>query len=368
MLSSEVVVVRRVVLVVAGLVLAGCSPTVGGAGMPLPGHPVDVESLRVTGTQPVAAEGAMRLSPDGTRLLHLGDMCVTALDGSQRKCVDRDKAHPDIQRAEWSPDGKHLVFTDDFWRLLLEPDVWVFDIESGELRNLTDDGVDKYDLFEPDPDAKVDVLPSWSPDGGTIRFARGGAAKDDRMHLMTVAADGGDVHILREVDCATPQLVALAWTTGRVAWACGNQGPEVMAASITGGDPDTLMAGKEGEDRMLLSFSPDGESLLVDSMASYSAYDQTGGGMARVVPAGGGDPVRVADGKVGYPTWAPDGDAIAYVEMPGKLKVVAEPGGEPRELRSADRFAASDGMRLSWAPGKILVYEDGDTTFLTLEE
>jgi len=353
-----------VLLVGVGVVLAGCAtPT---AGRPLPVGGVNAESLHVTDVRPVAADGLVRLSPDGTKLLALNEeLCVTALDGSGERCVGRDRVLADPLRAQWSPDGTRIVFTDDFWRAFREPDVWMFDTRSGELENLTDDGADRFDLAEPDPAATIDLFPSWSPDGRFIRFARGGADAE-RVGLMSVGLDGGEVAAVREIDCGTRELMALAWSVDQVAWTCGLGSAAVRAAGLSPVREWTVLPGGErGEDRMLLSFSPDGEQLLVDSLGPYNEFAKAGG-LAKVVPVEGGEAKPVAEGKVGFPTWAPGGGAIVYVDLPGTLKVVAEPGGEPRPLRSAEGLAAADGMRLNWVPGTLLARLDGKPTLLSL--
>jgi Tol biopolymer transport system component len=358
--------VRLLLLAAAGLLLAGCSGDGTGPGPGLAaGLGPDVADLAVTGAEPVDVDGTSRLSPDGSRLLHLNrDMCVTGLDGTAKKCVDQEKVDADPRLAQWSPDGTKLVFTDNFFRDFREPDVWVFDVTSGDLRNLTDDGVDDYDIGSPDPDTRVDILPSWSPDGDTIWFARG---VEDKTELMAVPADGGDTETLGEIDCVITNMAALAWSAGRVAWTCGVSETEVWLAGHDGGDKKRVLTGEPGEDWMALSFSPDGRWLLADSLSQYLTYAEMAAGAARAVPVDGGDPVAVASGKVAFPSWSPTGHALVYVDLPGSVNVVAEPGGDPKELRTGENISAPDVVRVNWAPGSLLATIDGKTTLLTLE-
>ncbi len=348
-----------------GCVLVGCTSR-GDAAQEGPAA-LDVASLRVTGTEQIRGEGLARLSSDGTRLLWLhGEPCVTALDGSAKRCVDRRDVRPGMDRAEWSPDGTKVVFTNDFWTAFDEPDIWVFDVMSGRLRNLTDDSRDEFGLGEPDPDAHLDLLPSWSPDGRTIRFARGHSGSKT-VDLMSVPAEGGPVSPGRDIPCAATLLTELDWSGEHVAWSCGASEPELWLADQAGGEPRAALPGLEYDGHRALSFSPDGQWLLIDSTARYMENSPVPG-PARVVPTDGGEPVPVADGAVGYPAWAPGGHAIAYLDLHNAVYVVAEPGGEPRKVHEAEvqAMAAPDGIRLNWTPNAMLILADGELTLLGL--
>jgi dipeptidyl aminopeptidase/acylaminoacyl peptidase len=346
---------------VAGCATAACSTVDDGEAHPVRVHP---EELRVTGARAFDAPGPVRVSPNGTQLLRLtGKLCVTALDGSAEKCASPD-VRPDSLHAQWSPDGTKIAFTDDFYVRLLEPDVWVFDVRTGETRNVTDDGVDKVELGKPDPEETIDLLPSWSPDGRFVRFARGTSGSDTSA-LMSIDVVNGELAAVREVHCGIAELTALTWSSQRVAWTCGITDAQVHAAEISQVREWTVLRAAEREDRMLLSFSPDGESLLVDSLAPYETADP-GGGRASVVPATGGKARPVADGPVAFPAWVPDSGALVYVAPPGRLMLVTEPGTNARELRSAKRLAATDGRMLAWGEDTMFVAVDGELNVLSM--
>jgi hypothetical protein len=127
---------------------------------------------------------------------------------------------------------------------------------------------------------------------------------------------------------------------------------EVWVSGLAGDEPRQLL---DGEYRVL-SFSSDGAFLLADQR------DENGDaavGKARVVPARGGDPVPVASGGVRFPTWAPEGHAIAYVDA-GAVKVVGRPGDKPRVLHEEGGVGAADLDSLDWVPDAMLVRRGED--------
>jgi Tol biopolymer transport system component len=350
------------VLVVAVLVLSAC-----GEDRPQL-VATDVSSLRITGEQEQGSAYFANLSPDGKTLLYNSKRgtCGRGVDGSNEHCLGNDvNGGLDVGSAAWSPDGGRLALTNEF-ALGLEPDLWVLDVHSGQLANLTDDHVTttiSVNTTEFPNGATVDVYPSWSADGQQLRFVRRQSA--DRSTLMSIPSGGGGPKPLRSIDTNWERLQQVAWTKDTIAWLSGSpQGGdgEVWVADLVGGEPRKLL---DGEYR-ILSFSADGEFLLADQHGKDGAAAQ---GTARVVPTRGGEPIPVAGGAVTYPTWAPKGHAIAYIEAPGTLRVVGKPGGEPRELHHEDQLGAADLDNLDWVPGRLLVKRGDDIPLiLTITE
>lgn len=351
---------RLVVVTVAVLVLSGC-----GEDQP-DLVATDVSSIRVTGEQKQVPAFSAHLSPNGETLLYSSQNgpCVRGVDGSNEHCLD--DIEPDTGSAAWSPDGSKLALTDALV-IGLEPDLWVLDVDSGDLTNLTDDGVESegFDLTGTEilDGAAYDVYPSWSSDGEHIRFVRRKSA--DTLTLMTIPADGGDPEQLRSIDTNWEKLQEVAWAQDTIAWLSGppdGGAGEVLVADLADSEPRKVL---DGEYR-ILSLSSDGQFLLADQRGADGAAAEN---KARVVPTVGGDPIPVAKGKVTAPTWSPEGHAIAYVEAPGTLRLVGKPGDKPHDLHKAPRLGAADLDNLDWAPGKLLVTTAEDTpVVLTITE
>jgi dipeptidyl aminopeptidase/acylaminoacyl peptidase len=346
---AEVGELRRVALFVsAALVLSACSAEKEAAPPPEPParlQATDVSSLRVSGQQDLGSAYYAWLSPDGKTVLYQSPdgTCLRAVDGSGQHCLPAGDLY-DTETADWSPDGTKIAMTESLARGH-EPDLWVLDVASGELTRLTEDRVDMVIQEIPDR-AVVDITPSWSEDGKEIRFLRRESANS--VSVMSVSPAGGDPARLGTIETPWEDLRTVAWSDDSVAW---------LSWSFV--DGEVFVAGLSGESRKVLdgeystlSFSADGNFLLADQPSpDYSA----GVGKAVVVPARGGDPIPVADGKVMYPTWAPDGHALAYVEAPGTLRVVGKPGGTPRDLHQQPDIRAADLDNIDWVPGRMLV-------------
>ena len=87
------------------------------------------------------------------------------------------------------------------------------------------------------------------------------------------------------------------------------------------------------------------------------------------IPALGGTPTLLLaptnDGVAFTPSWSPGGDQIAYAAQDGIYVVVAQPGGTPRRIVSADQTAHSP----RWSPdGLRLVYVRGGAYFALGED
>lgn len=353
---------RRVALFVpAALVLSACSAAEAPPSTPEPParlQATDVSSLRVSGQQEQGTALNVRLSPDGKTLVYMGQegTCLRGVDGSNEHCLPPGVGL-DISSADWSPDGRELAIT-DVHAIGLEPDIWVLDVASGDLTNLTDDGIESEGVSltsrEMPEGATVDVFPSWSADGEQIRFLRKESANS--VGVLAVSPAGGEPTRLGRIDTSWEKLQTAAWSDDSVAWLSApaeGEGGEVLVAATTGADPHKVLDGAY----RVLSFSADGNFLLADRRTP-DGY--AGTGTARVVPARGGDPVPVADGPVRFPGWAPDGHAIVYVESPDTLRVVGRPGDAPRELHRGTDLKAADHDNIDWVPGRMLVSPGGN--------
>ena len=136
-------------------------------------------------------------SPDAKRLAFVayadGDNEINLVDARSRKITRRirPKDIGAISTVAWSPDGKTIAFSGMKGGL---SDLYVFDLESGALRQLTNDRF-------------ADMQPAWSPDGRSLAFVT------DRASGPDSAGAGSDFERLRH---AKLRLAVMDVATGEI--------------------------------------------------------------------------------------------------------------------------------------------------------
>lgn len=156
------------------------------------------------------------ISPDASMLVGTRDReTICILDASTRETVAESDAKPevsllDVRAMSWSPDGSKLAFSTMPWVQLRDSDIFVMDVASGEITNLTPEGYAEaaHDLME-NPEANVDTSPVWLDDD-TILFLRDSYAgkRERRVSLETVSIADGKVDIWLDLSATDVAPVA----------------------------------------------------------------------------------------------------------------------------------------------------------------
>jgi dipeptidyl aminopeptidase/acylaminoacyl peptidase len=178
-----------------------------------------------TGQRPlVVQEGDQRypaLSPDGRSLAYTSrseggtfDLWIAAADGTGARMLF-DSGREDSAPA-WSPDGRRIAFEVHGPVESTDGDIFVLDLESGKVEQLTSD---------PAGAPIHDEGPAWSPDGTMIAFTSERA--DPAGDVWIMRADGADPQRLTANDILdeSPDWQPLPFSVGapgRARVACGD--------------------------------------------------------------------------------------------------------------------------------------------------
>ncbi|NUR19173.1 MAG: hypothetical protein HOQ12_06535 [Gemmatimonadaceae bacterium] len=197
---------------------------------------------------------------------------------------------------EPSPDGTRIVFVVAAYDAGTG-DIWMVNADGTGLRRLTDD-------------PELDDSPSWSPDGRRIVFRSYRSMRDGE--LWTLDVEGGALTNL------TPAQGSAIIDHRRPAWS--PDGTRIAFATNEGGDWGIWTMRADGSDRRQLTntidldaepaWSPDARFI------AFRRSNQAQGSDIMIVPAAGGDAVRLAvPGEQRTPGWHPDGTRIAFASQ-----------------------------------------------------
>ena len=214
----------------------------------------------------------------------------------------------DPENPRLSPDGRRLA-------LVVNDDIWVFDLEGRPPIRLTFDGGDA-------------ASPLWTPDGARIVYEGDGA-------LFSVPADGA----------GQPERIGPRGHYHAHAWAPNGN---LIAVSISGERVHLVefAAAPDSEAREIFpSPANEGFSAALSPNGRWLAYtsDATGSLEVWVRPyAGPGAPVRVSPAGGTEPVWARDGAALYYVQGRRTLMRVAVEASDRFEFAAAVRLLDAD--------------------------
>jgi Tol biopolymer transport system component len=153
------------------------------------------------------------LSPDGQHLAGLGPdytFCTWDVATLTPDCVE-ERLPIREETITWSPDGTAVTFSLDAIRLLQESDIYVYELSTGTVANLTDDGVEDelYKVMDRNP--PIDDVPVWSPDSKRIAFVRSfwGDEGSRLTTIMVIDRAGGEPAEVLLLDIDEPMAVWL---------------------------------------------------------------------------------------------------------------------------------------------------------------
>jgi serine/threonine protein kinase/sugar lactone lactonase YvrE len=324
-----------------------------------------VHTLRIGGATPFILNRSesiyktnLAFSPDGESLAHIsygqapatrGLFIMGATGESPRRVIEPSSWNP-----AWSPDGRSLAYTTNFWTDVYSRDgigeLWVVDIESRE-RRMIDTADPASDSF----DATDAVSPAWSPDGGRIAYwgLRGGT-----RDIFTVSPAGGDV--VRITDDVHTDWNPVWSPDGRSIWFLSDRGgqPGIWWIALTedgrpDGEPRPIVLGAGRIDQF--SRSADGRSVVALVVSGRSLVERV-----RFDPETErfvGSPELVLESTTGFANAAisRDGEWIAFQSGPPQEDITVMRLDGTGRRRLTQGVAKDRGP--AWSPdGKTIYY------------
>jgi Tol biopolymer transport system component len=362
-------------IVPVGGVAQGVSPF-GGATSPA-GEATPVAAASVTWeiveTREIEVEGMpVALSPDGQWIAGTGrdwELCVWEIETLEPTCAEPGNYQVDPEALVWSPDSRAVAFTQDTARRLIDSELYVFELETGQLGNLTDDGFDGRLPLNPEHGEPVPVLidlgPTWAPDSQSIAFGRSFWTAEERgaqqPQILRIDRAGGEPQVLAELTTESPWGVMYPMfevAGGTLVFAISPADPNNPNEGIwmleAGGEPIQIVAGTGLADfpyarAVDATDSPDG---VLISGWSISLAGQ-GMGLepyAFVANAESGDVVTLGPGMTPV-RFGPDGVSTIAIVVEGNdgVLTVTAPDGEVSSMGPVPRSRFEQTRGLDWA-------------------
>lgn len=146
--------------------------------------PLAIRNLRLDEPDPridpliTGGASILGISPDGSTLVgRQAREQISFLEIDTGEIISKTDPIPEVSLIDessisWSPDGSRIAFSLEAWLMFRDSDIYVADVQSGELTNVTPEGHEKESdsLFEA-PDVQIDLYPKWLDDN-TLLFAR----------------------------------------------------------------------------------------------------------------------------------------------------------------------------------------------------
>ena len=275
---------RTVVLAVAVVVLAACSPET------LPVARAGLDTMLTSEAQWTPEDGDLLFTSNRE-----GNAEIYLLEAGTSDWRNLTQHPAQDNWPEWSPDGTRIAFQSNRGGNL---DIWVMNADGSHPVQLTDDPANDY-------------LPAWSPDGGQLTFAswrrEAGDDSEPAVHLYVMNADGSNQ--VRLFADSPGTSTAATWAPDGQSFLVAVKAPNGQGADIYQLDPSGSVLRRFTEDEPSDGapvFSPDGSAIAF--------YGDRGETSALVILDADGTHRRtlLAGGQQYYPRWSPDGRWLVY--------------------------------------------------------
>jgi hypothetical protein len=157
------------------------------------------------------------LSPDGSAVAweEANATCVYRFETEERACYgwpgDAGLRSSRYNLPTWSPDGRYIAQTENFFMMFRDSDIWTLDTQTGTFTDRTDENYFGSLMSSDQPDdLPLDYLPTWNPATGELYFFRSQEREPIlsetgyTLQLYKMGADAGEPELVRDLTLAVP--------------------------------------------------------------------------------------------------------------------------------------------------------------------
>jgi dipeptidyl aminopeptidase/acylaminoacyl peptidase len=305
----------------------------------LPSAALAASDLKITNLREGRTENTLplSLSPDGQWLLasDAAGVCVLKVETLTEQYCTKWGGHVIATNLGWSPDGKHVAFSENVQRYFEESDIWVMDTDPGKLTDMTDDGITGSAL---NSQALLDTSPAYSPDGRDLIFARTAEQNGTTTSIFRMRDNGAPEKLITvDTEYSSSLYGKMFWSGDgkKIFYTIFRQGtrddPEngIWVVDSEGQNPQQLLGMSQTEGvPVLLAVNPQGDkALIIYSVAFESALlgvpapGQSGKDYLLLfdIKTGATEPVILAESQPDETllpiaaTFSPEGSKILYI-------------------------------------------------------
>lgn len=286
------------------------------APTPAPAVPTASEAtVPLVAVIPFAGTKIAYVSTTGVGAERRNALMVTDIDGENAAVVAASREP--IMSPAWSPDGSRVAFV-GFEQG--QPAIFVQEIASGRQTKLI-------------AEKGINASPAWSPDGTRIALTLQIDAQNPDICIVDVAS--GNKRRITEtpgVDTEpawSPDGASLLFTSER------GGPPQIYRVAVDGGE--AVLVSRTGKQNLRASYSPDGKSIAMvnrDDGRFRIGVLEVETGVFRLVTDGRLDmsPSWAPNGQaIAYSTRGPRGEELAFVRLDGRAMPKIALSGEARE-------------------------------------
>jgi len=329
------------------------------------------------------------LAPDGSQFVHRArnSLCLYSLSGEEQSCkslVEQKIGAYDSDSVRWSPDSTKVAFSENYFTVFQDSDIWVLDTTTNTFTDITP--APNRDVImgqneNPDLIFTVDMFPEWSADSQSIYFVRyvlqnGTKTRAQVFRTMLV---GGDAEKIGSVIAESPLMtwgIALAPDQSYFVYDLVDYSPKpdgkvgTWTIDVGSGASKFAVPPMPQTVPFKYQFSPDGSQILSIGFASIGEVSDKGRTLETnpfyILPIAGGDLHHLSvDHYVNSAGWGLEGKTLVYSTRNSLESQSASDGlyitdmsGENGEMVLPGIFSAptqSERVPLVWAANNTLL-------------